>query len=269
MLYFSSIILALAQALTEFLPVSSSAHLIIFHQIFTAPELDTLMFDVMLHLGTFLAILFYFWPEIIKLIKGFFSWKPQGENKIYQKIGWLIIFSAIPAAAIGYIYGDFIEQSFRSVHWLIWPIIAGAILLILAERFSKQNKKIGQLNFGSALYIGLAQILAFMPGTSRSGITITAGMQLGLERKEAARFSFLMSLPIIFGAAVQKITKVNFGDLPPHLFLAFILGVAVSAAAGYLVIKYLLKFLISHSLDYFAVYRFILAGVLLLLFYFR
>jgi len=269
MLYFSSIVLALVQALTEFLPISSSAHLIIFHQIFTAPELDTLTFDVMLHLGTFLAILFYFWPEVVKLVKGFFSWKELGEKQVYRRLSRLIIVSAVPAALIGYVWGNWIEEIFRPITWVIWPMIGGAILLILVEKFSKKNQTVDGLTFSKALYIGLAQVLAFMPGTSRSGITITAGMQLGLARHEAARFSFLMSLPIVFGAVLQKITKINFGDFSSNLFLVFIVGVVVSTAAGYLVIKYLLKFLASHSLNYFAVYRFILAALLLIFFVFK
>ncbi|MCX6786076.1 MAG: undecaprenyl-diphosphate phosphatase [Candidatus Komeilibacteria bacterium] len=266
--YIYSIVLGAVQAITEFLPISSSGHLIIFHQFLKSPLLDSAAFDVMLHAGTLLAALIYFWPEIKKIFIGFFQ--TIGRFKIStdfnQQLPWLLIVGSVPAALVGYFFNDFIEQAFRSIHWIIIPLIAGGLLFILAEKFGLKKRNLDSMNFLDTLLIGLAQVLAFIPGTSRSGITITAALGSGFKRADAAKFSFLLSLPVIAGATIQKITQVASGDFSAHSLFVFILGAVTSAGVGYVVIKYFIHFLERHSLTVFAVYRFILAAILIAIF---
>lgn len=268
MLYFYSILLSAVQALTEFLPISSSAHLLIFHAIIKEPVLNTLAFDVILHTGTFFAVLIYFWPEVKKIIFVVFLPQRDENTALSRRLGWQVIVSAAPAALAGYFFGDFIEATFRSIHWIVWPLAGGALLLLTVEKLAKKIFTVQDLTFKQALLIGLAQVLAFIPGTSRSGITITAGMGLGFSREASARFSFLMSLPIILGASIKKIAELPLGDFSLSLIFVFVLGAAFSALFGFLVIKYFLRFVSNHSLACFAYYRLVLAMALLLVFLF-
>lgn len=270
MLYIYSIILGIVQALTEFLPVSSSGHLLILHQFIPAPLLNNLTFDVILHGGTFLAIAIYFWPDIIKIIRGLFlSVKEKNIRGDYQqRLPWLIIVGTLPAVLIGFFFTDLIEQIFRSVSWVIIMLVIGGILFIILEKVGQKNREITNLTFFDALIIGLAQVLAFIPGISRSGITIIAALARNLSREAAAKFSFLLSLPIIFGALIRKITQISLSDFSGVFIFVSVLSAVIAALVGYFTIKIFLKYLQHHSLLPFAVYRFILAAVLLLFFYF-
>lgn len=266
--YIYSIILAAVQAITEFLPISSSGHLVIFHRFLDSKLLDNLAFDVMLHAGTFLAVLIYFWPDVVNLVKGFFATIFRGglTHDFNRQLPWLLIVGTLPAALVGFFLGGFIEQTFRSVNYVIAMLIIGGLLFIVFEKVSRKSRNLDSLTFMDSFIIGLMQVLAFIPGTSRSGITITAGLMTGFKRAEAARFSFLLSLPIIFGATIRKITQVASSDFSLVFVFVSILGAVLSALIGYGVIKFLLNFLEKHSLVYFAVYRFILAGILIFLF---
>ena len=265
--YIYSIILSIVQAITEFLPISSSGHLVIIHQLIDSDLLNSLTFDVILHAGTFLAVLIYFWRDVIKIIKGFFItiFRFKITTDFNQQLPWLLIIGTIPAALIGYFFGNFIEQTFRSVFWIVAMLIIGGLLFIIIENQGKKNRNLDSMSFVDALIVGIAQVLAFIPGTSRSGITIVAGMSQGFKRKEAARFSFLLSLPIILGATIRKVTQISLSDSSDFIFIS-ILGAAVATLVGYIVIKYFLQFLERHSLTNFAIYRFILAFILILIF---
>jgi len=265
--YLYSIILALVQAVTEFLPISSSGHLIIFHQFLRSEILNNLTFDVVLHAGTFLAVLIYFFSDIVRLVKGFFFtvFKFKISHDFNQQLPWLLVIGTIPAALIGYFFDSFIEQTFRSVIWVVVMLVFGGLLFIYYERRSQKNRNLDSMSFADSLIIGLAQVLAFIPGTSRSGITIVAAMSQDFKRSEAAKFSFLLSLPVILGATIRKVSQISLADFSEFIFV-FILGAAVSALFGYLVIKYFMKFVERHSLTVFAAYRFALAAALIIIF---
>lgn len=264
--YFYSIILGAVQAITEFLPISSSGHLIIVHQIIPSKLLDNLSFDVMLHLGTLIALAVYFWQDIVYLIRDFFWLIAKKQKTAYSRLAVFIIIATLPALIIGYFFGDYIEQKFRSVGWVCLMMVVVGILLIIFEKIGRKQKELAALTGKDSLIIGLAQVLAFFPGVSRSGISIIAGLGRGYTRKEAARFSFLLALPTIFIATVRKITQFSLSDSSVNFVFIYILGAAVAAAIGYITIKYLMKYLSGHSLVVFAVYRFILALVLLFFF---
>ena len=268
--YINSIILGLVQAITEFLPISSSGHLVIFHRFMDSKLLNSLTFDVMLHGGTLLAVLIYFWQEVVNIIKNFFLtlFRFKITHDFRQQLPWFLIIATVPAALLGYFFDDFIEQTFRSVHWVILMLLVGAFLFIVAEKSFSKNRSLDSMTFFDALLIGLAQVLAFIPGTSRSGITIVAGLSRRLKRAEAARFSFLLSLPVILGAVIRKITQIPLSDFSVGFIFVSVLGILTAALVGYLVIKLFLKFLENRSLLIFAVYRVILALVLIVIFLF-
>lgn len=249
MTIFQSIILGIIQGVTEFLPVSSSGHLVVFETIFGLKVADLLDFDIMIHLGTLLAILIYFRKDILELLK----------FKNPQMIANLII-ATIPAVIIGLLYKDQIEETFRSVTSVsILMMTVGALFFIPEKFFIKAAKK---LNLKNSFVIGLAQSLALIPGVSRSGATILTGTWLGIERKEAARFSFLLGSIAIAGAGVLGLKDMNNLGLPNEILFT---GFLSSFIAGIISIKFLMGFLKKYSLKAFGLYR-IVFGILLLLF---
>ncbi len=260
MIYLNTIILSIVQALTEFLPVSSSGHLIIVHRILDSGILNTASFDVFLHAGSLLAVIIYFWPEIIKISKNLVV---DLKTKNFKHNFLLFIVVAIlPAVLVGYFLEDFIEE-LRSPLIVASALIFGSIIFILAERFFKINKDLKNLNFKDSIIIGLMQCLAFIPGMSRSGITIVGGMQRGLSRIEAAKFSFLMAIPLLFGAGLKKIIDISFLDI--NHFKIYILGFLISFVFSILAIKILMKLLQNrYGLYSFAVYRLIIAIIILI-----
>ncbi len=266
--YIYSIIAGVIQGVTEFLPVSSSGHLILFHQIFNFDIESSATFDVMLHLGTFFSLLIFFYRDIMKVIRGFLSSLTNWNltNNFNQRLSWLIIISAIPAFISGYFFQDFIESRLRSVLVVGVMMILVAIVLLVVEKRSSRSKDLQQMSKMDAFIIGLSQILAFFPGTSRSGITIIAGMARKLKREDAARFSFLLSAPVIFGASVKTILDgISFsGESAWILFFGFF----ASFISGYFVIKYFLKYVSNHSLNVFAYYRLIIGCLALIWFIF-
>jgi len=256
--YLLSIIAGLIQGLTEFLPVSSSGHLLIFHDIFGFNLPDNILFDVILHLGTLLALLLFFYKDIVKIINGFFSSKKSLE----KRLGWYIIIGTIPAAVAGFFFDDLIEEKFRSVGVVAIMLIVVGILFWLFEKWSKKLKNMSQMTWLDSLVIGIAQAVALIPGVSRSGITIIAGLGLKMKRDEAARFSFLLSMPIIFGAGLKKV--LSMGSVSDYSIMILLLGFLSSFVAGYFAIKYLLKFLSHHSLNIFALYRLVIGCLILI-----
>ncbi len=260
-------ILSIVQGITEFVPISSSGHLVILHNILPEIKINELTFDVILHLGTLLAVVVFFWSDLVKI---FINWLKSLLNLKFEaseaKLGWLLIITTIPAGIIGYFFEDFIETSLRSNLVVATMLIVVGLLFLLAEKYASKNNNISKLNWKNALFIGIAQALALIPGTSRSGITIIAGMTTKLKREAALRFSFLMSVPIILGANIKKIPDV-WPAILNHEILSFIMSIVISFVTAYFVIKYLLIYVKNNSLNIFAYYRFVLAIIILLLYF--
>ena len=250
----TAIILGLLQALGEFLPISSSAHLVLF-SFFTNGNYQGLTFDVMLHLATLIAVCSYFWKDLLVLTKKGLT-EPKSED---GRLFWYIGLATIPAAVAGYFLEDIAETTFREPWVLALTLIIFALLLFIADRKGKQNIK-DNLSLKIMMLIGCAQALALVPGVSRSGITITAALFLGLTRSLGAKISFLLSMPIIAGAAVLKISHISLSQIDAPL----IAGFSSALIGGFLVIKFLMKYIQKHNFDIFVYYR-IALGILILL----
>ena len=264
MLYLYTILLGIIQGITEFLPISSSGHLVILHEFIDLKLSDSLAFDVALHLGSVLAMIIYFWKDIVLILKSFFKniFRSNSVEK-ERNMAWYIVIAIIPAAVIGYFFEDVIDLYLRSVYVVIAALVIGAILFLLVEKFAKKEQEIWQINWWKALVVGLLQVAALVPGVSRSGITIITGMSLKLKREAAARFSFLIAIPIILGAGLKKIIDISETGFSDGELWIFITGFLASLVVSYLAVRWLIKFLQSHSLHAFAWYRIVLAAVIL------
>lgn len=251
-----AIIMGIIQGIGEFLPISSSGHLVLAPWLFDW-EVPGLTFDVALHMGTLAAVLLYFWKDWVDLLKAAIT----GRNREKRKLFWFIVVGSVPAAVVGLSLKDILETVFRSPLVVGIMLIVFAVLLYLADR-RKQIRRLDSMTLGDALLIGSAQALALIPGVSRAGITMTAARWFSFTREEAARFSFLLSTPVIFGAGVFELSKAN----PSDINFPFILGVAVSAIVGILSISLLLKFLRTFSFKVFVVYRIILGTIIIVLY---
>lgn len=269
MSYITVIVLAIVQGLTEFLPVSSSGHLVLLHNILPYLPVNDVVFDVFLHLGTLASVIVFFYSDLKKILYDLmYSLRNVKKINADNLLAFYIILATIPAAVLGYLFDDMIEKIFRSVLVVAFMLIIVGILFLFFENISKKNHSLTSLNGLQALIIGFAQALALIPGTSRSGITIIAGMGIGLTREAAVRFSFLISLPIILGANIKKITSIE--EVISHGGLIFLsLGLCISFVTGYFVIKYFMQFVKNHNLNIFAYYRFALAITILLLYHFH
>ena len=255
-----SLVLGLVQGLTEFLPISSSAHLILIPR-FLGWEDQGLAFDVALHLGTLVGVLAYFWKDLLILAKSVLKPGDSSLQGDRRTVGFLIV-ATIPGAIAGLLLEHKAETVFRSPTLIATTLILMGTALAVADWLCKGNKTVSDLTFKTALTIGLAQGLALIPGVSRSGITITTALALGLERREAARFSFLLSVPIIAGAGILKFKAIL--SAPDHLAIA--VGIAAAALAGYLAIWALMKYVQTYRYTPFVIYRWILGLFVLLRF---
>jgi undecaprenyl-diphosphatase len=263
--YIHSIILGIVQGLTEFLPISSSGHLLIAHDLFHFGFIDEISFDVALHIGTLVALIIFFWKDIVTYIvaflKSFANWNLTGD--LGQRLAWYIVVGSIPAGIFGFIFEGTIDEKLRSP-WIVAVLfIVVGLLFLVSERIFSQRKELQELGWGGAIIIGLAQVLALAPGVSRSGITMVAGMSRGLRRQAAARFSFLLSIPVVFGAGVKKMLDAWQEHLPSSQWLILLVGACSAAVMGYFVIKFLLRYLSTHSLNIFAYYRFIVGATII------
>lgn len=265
MVLFEAILLGIVQGFTEFLPISSSAHLILIPWMFGwhGTLIDSLNFDVALHAGTLVSILAYFWRDWLDLFRKFFSGLGDGTWKTGEgRFVWFIVLATVPAGILGLKLEHVVEAYFRNPILIAISLAVFSVLMWAVDRFSSKIANIDRMTLGHALFIGCAQAIALVPGVSRSGITIVAGLMAGYTRESAARFSFLLSTPVIGGAAVLKLAKLH---LAPGEMLPFMLGTLFSAVVGYLSIKFLLLYLTRHSLNLFVGYRLALAGVVVLL----
>ena len=261
--FISILILAIIQGIAEFLPISSSAHLIIFRDLFgIGREMSAnieFAFDIALHLGTLLAIGVYFFKDFVNMItKGFTKGIKDDEGKIL----WYLIIATIPAAIVGLLFEDIIEQIIRQNYIVIALALAiMGILIYCADKYSKSKKTVKQVTMKDAFLIGCSQVFALIPGFSRSGTTIAAGRLLGIKREEAAKFSFYLSAPVVCGAVILEIfDKTTWAIIAANLG-SFILGILIAFIVGIICIKYLLKYLHSHNFKIFMIYRVALALV--------
>jgi len=280
---YQAVALAVVQAFAEFLPISSSAHLILIRWFFGWTELDPAMdltFDVALHAGTLLAVLVYFFPTWINLIVAGFGGRPplsgnsaglgnldDVESGRDRMLLWWIVLATMPAAIAGKLLDKYAELKFRDSYLLIGStLVVVGVLMWLSEKFGAQRRTITGINAIDAILIGIAQAFALIPGVSRSGSTITAGLVRGLNREAAARFSFLLLAPITAGAVLLKAHAVmKAGGLPPGMKQPFLIGIFLSAILGMGVIAFFLRFLRTHSLNFFVVYRVLLGIVVIVL----
>ncbi len=265
MIYLIAIFFGIIQGITEFLPISSSGHLLLMHNFFDLPVSNEMAFDVALHLATLMSVVLCFWKEIVLLIRSFIL-SFSGKKDEYSRTSWLIILATIPAAILGFLFDDLIESKLHgdwSMTVVAFMLIAVATLFLLVEKMPQKDGKFTSLNWRQSLVIGFAQAMALIPGTSRSGITIIAGLRSGLKREEALKFSFLMSIPIILGASIKKIPALFSAGIETNELIVVSLGFISAFIAGILSIKYFLRFAKNHSLNVFAYYRIALAVILI------
>ncbi len=261
---YQAIVLAVVQGLTEFLPISSTAHLALFPWLLGWKD-PGLTFDVALHAGTLVAVALYFWRywlEMAGLVLGR-KWGGNPGLGLNRQLFWFLVAATIPAAAAGWRFEHAVEEELRSPVIIGVALVAVGLLMLAGERVGRQRTDLQKLSLLDALFVGVAQAVALIPGVSRSGITMTAGLFRSMRRETAARFSFLLSTPIIAGAVLKKGLEIRHAGIPPDMRLPFLLGVIVSAVAGYLVIAVLIRYLERRTFKIFVVYR-VALGVLVL-----
>jgi undecaprenyl-diphosphatase len=263
-----AILLGIIQGLTEFLPISSSAHVQIAQELLglsdlSKPELTA--FIATIQIGTELAVVVYFFKTIVQILQAFFTegLRPFAKQSSESKMGWLIIIGTLPIVALGIVFQDFIENQLRQL-WVIAVMLIGfGILLGIADRIAPKQRSIEELDIKSGLVFGLGQALALIPGVSRSGGSITVGLMLGFTREAAARYSFLLAIPAVLAAGGYQFLK-TYQDLPQDLLWATIAATIVSFLVGYAVIAWLLKYLTKGSFMPFVIWR-VGVGTLLLI----
>ncbi|UHQ55178.1 MULTISPECIES: undecaprenyl-diphosphate phosphatase [Microbulbifer] len=257
---FQIVILALIQGLTEFLPISSSAHLILPKEVLGWPD-QGLAFDVAVHFGSLSAVIFYFRHEVWALLRDGLGGLVKGEFTDDGRLAWLIVLATVPAGMTGLAFKGFIEHNLRSAAVIAAATIGFGILLWWADVRARRELTLAQMDWKKALLIGVAQAVALIPGTSRSGITMTAGLMLGMKREAAARFSFLMSIPVIALSALLLTfdllgeQSVPWGDI--------FLGALLSGISAYLCIHFFLQFISRIGMAPFAIYRLLLGAALI------
>lgn len=256
------------QGLTEFLPISSSGHLLLLHQIVDYRALNEQAFDVALHIGTVIALLLVFWRDLWRLATATLRWlRVRGTPDTDQTLaGWLII-ATIPAAIIGVLFESTIETILRSPVLASINLIVAGVFLWAIDRWATTSRDLQSLGRWRALWVGLGQALALIPGVSRSGSTIMVGRLVGLDRPMAVRFSFLLAVPITIGAALVKVPDLVTFRLPAEDWVALSTGILVAAVTGMFAIRFLLRFIAHRSFAVFAVYRALLGITALLYFW--
>lgn len=251
------IILGIVQGITEFMPISSSGHLILARELLGLDLTGSISFDVLLHLSTLLVIIYFFWGEIKRLL---LDAKSEGLSSRSSKLIYAIILGSIPAALTGFFFQEKIEQIFRSPENVAYALLAGSAVFWIADRLSKDK---GGISLPKGFLIGIFQALALIPGVSRSGITISGGLISGLSREESIKFAFLLGIPVIGGAALKTLLD-SWGSLESVLSLPMLAGFIAAFVSGLLSIKFLVSYLSRNSFNAFIIYRVILAAVILL-----
>lgn len=267
---FRAILLGIVQGLGEPLPISSSGHLILVPWVLGWPE-HSLTFDVALHGGTALAIIIYFWQDWKALAGAFFaSLRDRSlRGDYHRQLAWYIVVACIPGAVAGVLFEQRIEELLRTPWVVATLLVVMGLIMLAADHLSSHRRSLSNLTLRDALIIGFSQALALAPGTSRSGVTITAALLLQMNRADAARFSFLLSGPIVGGAFLYKMLGLFRGGFPAGEQVPFLAGIAAAAAVGYLAIRFLLGYLQKRSLDLFVGYRLVLGALVLGMFFLR
>ena len=266
---YQAIVLAIIQGLTEFLPVSSTAHLALFPW-FAGWNDPGLTFDVALHAGTLVAVLLYFWKMWLQMIGAAVGIGPKNDpaTGTNRRLFWYLVIGTVPGAIAGFLFESKAEDEFRTPIVIGLALVLVALLMWAGEAVHKtRESSLGEVTLGDAVLIGVAQAFAVIPGVSRSGITMTAGLFRGLDRDTDARFSFLLSTPIIAGAVLKKGMELRHTGLAHDMRLPFIAGIIVSGLVGWVVIAWLIRFLTRHTFKPFVLYRLAL-GVVVLGWYF-
>jgi len=253
-------VLGIVQGLGEFLPISSSAHLVLVPWLFGWRD-PGLAFNVALHVGTLVAVVAYFWRDWLVLLQHGLTGRGTREAVLF----WYLVAATIPGALAGWLLEDYAETVFRTPALVGTMLIIMGVILYVADRTGRRLRRLDDITLGHALLIGLAQAFAIVPGVSRSGATITAARLLGIEREAAARFSFLLSTPIILGAGVMQLKDIT----PADLNAPFIVGVTVSAVTGFLAIGFLLRYVATKNFNLFVWYRFAVGLLVLAVVLFR
>ncbi|MDQ4078251.1 MAG: undecaprenyl-diphosphatase UppP [Chloroflexota bacterium] len=250
-----ALILGIVQGATEFIPVSSSGHLVLVPWLL-GWESPGLLFDTMAHWGTLLAVVAYFWQDLRAIVSSVLRDLDHGQPlaSSESKLGWMIVLATIPAVVIGFLFKDAFEALFMRPLWVGGFLLVTGFILWTSETLGKRIREIESIGSNDALLIGLAQSLAITPGMSRSGATIGMGLLQGLERPAAARFSFLMMVPIVFGAGLLQLVELTQVGLSGEAGLVLVAGFSTAAITGYAAIAFLLDYLATRSVRAFAVY---------------
>jgi undecaprenyl-diphosphatase len=269
--YLAAVVLGLLQGLTEFLPVSSTAHMAIAPQLLFGMNDPGAAFSAVVQLGPIVAIILYFRNDLVRYIQGILRHpNPTAipKDDINAKLGWYVVIATIPILIFGFALQHKIETVFRSLYVIAFSLIALAIVLFWADRTGSKKTSLENITFKESLTIGIAQVLALVPGTSRSGVTITAGLFQGLDRESAARFSFLLSIPSITAAGLFEFYKVVHKHQLGHDIGPYIVGAVVAGVFAYIVIRWFLGYMKEHNTTGFITYRIVLGIVILALLHF-
>jgi undecaprenyl-diphosphatase len=265
--FIEAIILGLVQGLTEFLPISSSAHLRIVGEFLPSAVDPGATFTAITQLGTETAVIIYFWKDITRIIgrwfRSFGGSIPKGDPDV--RLGWLIIIGTVPIVIVGYFAQEYIRDTFRSLWLIAIVLIVFGILLGLADWLGRKTKPLTELSFRDGILVGLAQMLALIPGVSRSGASTSAGLALGYTRPAAARFSFLLAIPAVFGSGLYELVH-SFGEpAGAYGYAETAVATVVAFGVGFAVIAFLMRYISTHSFLPFVIYRLALGTTLLVL----
>lgn len=265
MTIFEAIVLGIVQGLTEFLPISSTGHLRIVPA-FAGWEDPGALFTAVIQLGTMLAVVIYFWRDLVRITGVWLSSlrRPERRGELDARMGWYIIIATIPIGVFGLAFNDQIETGARNLYLIGTVLIVLGVVLAIADAVGSRTRKLEDVTRSDAIWVGLAQAMALIPGTSRSGATITAGLFLGMERAAAARFSFLLSIPAVVLSGLYGLTELITGD-DDVSFAALAVATLFAFIVGYVSIAFLLRWLASHSTLIFVIYRIVLGTVVLAL----
>lgn len=265
MSWFEAIVLGIVQGLTEFLPVSSTAHLRIIPA-FAGWEDPGALFTAVIQLGTMLAVVIFFWRDILRILSTWWASlrRPELRGELDARMGWYVIIATIPIGVAGLAFKDQIENGARNLYLIGTTLIVLGLVLLAAEKVGTKVRAIEDVRRPDAIWVGIAQALALVPGVSRSGSTITAGLFLGMEREAAARFSFLLSIPAIVLSGLFGLSELINGDSPVS-YAALTISTIAAFIVGYASIAFLLRYLTSHSTMVFVVYRVALGAVVIAL----
>ncbi|MFD7155467.1 undecaprenyl-diphosphate phosphatase [Kribbella sp. NPDC059898] len=266
MTIWDSIILGIVEGLTEFLPVSSTGHLTIVSKMLGLKINDPSItgFTAVIQVGAILAVVLYFWKDIVRIVRAWVGGLANSERReeFDYRMGWYVIVGSLPIGIVGFLAKDLISGPLRSLWWVAGALIVWSFVMVAAERFGSKSRPLTRITFLDALVMGLVQCLALIPGVSRSGASISAGLFRGLDRVAATRVSFLLGIPALAGAGVYELKDALHGTVGA---VPLLVGTVVSFLVAYASIAWLLRFVVKHSISLFAFYRVLLGVVLLML----